>query len=199
MKRFVIAFLAVAFVCGSTARAKVTFPSVISDNMILQQNTAVTLWGWSDSGKSVSVTTGWDKKKTVTRPDAFGKWTVKVNTPSASCQPYEITVSDGEKVTLKNILIGEVWFCSGQSNMEMPVKGYGSQPAEGGTDAILAARPERPIRICNIKSALRPPSRNKLRAVGSSTLRRMSRTPVLRPISLPITCRRASTCPWASS
>ena len=151
MKRFVIAFLAVAFVCGSTARAKVTFPSVISDNMILQQNTAVTLWGWSDSGKSVSVTTGWDKKKTVTRPDAFGKWTVKVNTPSASCQPYEITVSDGEKVTLKNILIGEVWFCSGQSNMEMPVKGYGSQPAEGGTDAILAARPERPIRICNIK------------------------------------------------
>ncbi len=151
MKRFVIAFLAVAFVCGSTARAKITLPSVVSDNMVLQQNTQVALWGWSDSGKNVSVTTGWDKKKTVATPDAYGKWLVKVSTPAGSDKAYDITIADGEKVVLHNILIGEVWYCSGQSNMEMPVKGYGSQPAEGGTDAILAARPQRPIRICTIK------------------------------------------------
>ena len=151
MKRFVLTFLAVAFVCGGSAWAKITLPSVISDNMVLQQKSNVALWGWSDSGKNVTLTTGWDKKKTVVRPDAFGKWMVRVATPAASCKAYEITLSDGEKVTLHNVLIGEVWYCSGQSNMEMPVKGYSAQPAEGGTDAILAARPERPIRICNIK------------------------------------------------
>lgn len=151
MKHFVSVFLALALLGGSAAHAKITLPSVISDNMVLQQNTGVTLWGWSDSGKKVSVITGWDKKNTVAIPDAYGKWTVKVTTPAGSMRPYEISISDGEKTILRNILIGEVWYCSGQSNMEMPVKGYASQPAEGGTDAIMAARPERPIRICNIK------------------------------------------------
>lgn len=151
MKRFVLTFLTVAFVCGGTARAKITLPSVISDNMVLQQNTSVALWGWSNTGKNVTVTTGWDKKKTVVTPDAFGKWMVKVATPAGGDKAYDITLSDGEKLTLSNILIGEVWYCSGQSNMEMPVKGYPAQPAEGGTDAILAARAQRPIRICTIK------------------------------------------------
>ncbi len=150
MKQLVTAFLAAAFLFGGSARAKVTLPSVISDNMVLQQNASVALWGWSDSGKNVSVTTGWDKKKTVATPDAFGKWMVRVATPAGSAKAYDITISDGEKLTLRNILVGEVWYCSGQSNMEMPVKGYPAQPAEGGTDAILAARPERPIRICTI-------------------------------------------------
>jgi len=145
-------------ICAATAlsvcislQAKVTLPSFISDNMVLQQQTEVKLWGWTDSGKAVKVTTGWDGKSVSASPDKSGKWMVSVPTPEASLTPWEISFSDGESLSIKNVLIGEVWFCSGQSNMDMVVRGYSGQPTEGGVDAILAANPARPIRICTIK------------------------------------------------
>lgn len=73
---------------------------------------------------------------------------LKVKTPGAG-GPYEIKISDGEKILLKNILIGEVWFCSGQSNMEMPMQGFDRQPITGGTDIIVKAKISTPIRIFN--------------------------------------------------
>jgi len=132
-------------------QAKITLPDVISDNMVLQRNTEAALWGTADPGKKVTVTTSWDNKKTVTTADPkSGKWMVKVATPEAG-GPYEITFSDSQSVTLKNILIGEVWFASGQSNMEMPVRGYNASPAIGGTDKFVQAKASRPIRICNVQ------------------------------------------------
>lgn len=151
MKRFHIILAALALLFSVNAGAKVTFPSVISDNMVLQQRSDVALWGTASPGKTVTLTTGWSNELFRVRADAkTGKWSLRVDTPAAG-GPYDITVSDGESVTLKNVLIGEVWFCSGQSNMEMPVKGYGSQPAKGATEFIVGAKPSRPIRICNIK------------------------------------------------
>lgn len=149
MKRLIL--IAAALLGCAAMQAKITLPSVISDNMVLQQNTEASLWGTADPGAKVTIKTGWSKQKTVVTADAVtGKWLVKVATPAAG-GPYEISISDSQTVTLRNVLIGEVWFCSGQSNMEMPVKGYGSQPAQGGTEAIVKARASRPIRICNIK------------------------------------------------
>ena len=147
-KTLILAALLVMF--GSALDAKVTLPSVISDNMVLQQQTDAALWGTAKPGKKVTITTSWNKaKKVVTADSETGKWLVRVATPAAG-GPYEITISDGEAVTLKNVLIGEVWWCSGQSNMEMPMKGYESQPAKGAVNYIVSAKASTPIRICNI-------------------------------------------------
>ena len=141
--------LALALVSAAAA-AKVELPNFISDNMVLQQQTAVALWGTATPGKKVTLSPGWTKSKTVVQADpATGKWFARVVTPAAG-GPYDIVISDGEKRTVRNVLIGEVWFCSGQSNMEMPVMGYGSQPSKGSTERIVCARPERPIRMCKI-------------------------------------------------
>ena len=147
-KTMIIAALALVF--STALNAKVELPSVISDNMVLQQQTNAALWGKADPGKKVTITTSWNKAKTVVYADKqTGKWLARVATPAAG-GPYEITISDGEKVTLKNVLIGEVWFCSGQSNMEMPMKGYDSQPAKGAVKYIVGAKASTPIRVCNI-------------------------------------------------
>lgn len=163
MKKLMILAAAAAILSLQTLQAKVTFPSVISDNMVLQQNTNAALWGTAEPGKKVTITTGWSKEKTVVTADSqTGKWLARVATPSAG-GPYEITVSDGEKAVLKNVLIGEVWFCSGQSNMEMPMKGYGTQPAKGAIDYILKAKASTPIRMCTIErvSSIKPEAQTK--------------------------------------
>lgn len=149
MKRTSILF-ALLLVCG-TLFAKVTLPPVMGDNMVLQQKTAAAIFGKAEPGKTVTVQASWDKKKVKTVADAkTGKWLVRVQTPAAG-GPYEITISDGDKTVLHDVLIGEVWYASGQSNMEMPVKGYASQPAKDATKYIANAKPSRPIRICNIE------------------------------------------------
>ena len=146
----ITASLALLAIC-SGMQAKVKLPSIISDNMVLQQKTDAAIWGTAEPGRKVTVKTSWNKAKTVTTADSeTGRWLVRVATPQAG-GPYEITISDGDKLTIGNVLIGEVWFASGQSNMEMPVKGYGSQPARGGAKTILSAKRSRPIRICNVK------------------------------------------------
>ncbi|MCY7423105.1 MAG: 9-O-acetylesterase [Chitinophagaceae bacterium] len=109
---------------ASHSWAKVTLPTVITDNMVLQQKTNAALWGKADAGKSIAITTGWNSQKYTAVVDANGDWKVKVSTPSFG-GPYIITINDGDEVKLNNVLIGEVWVCSGQSNMEMPLAGWG--------------------------------------------------------------------------
>ncbi|GAA3986680.1 sialate O-acetylesterase [Mucilaginibacter dorajii] len=106
------------------AQAKVTLPAVFSDNMVLQQKTKAAIWGKADAGKTVTITTTWSGKKYAAVTGADGNWKIKVATPSYG-GPYTITISDGDVIELKNVLIGEVWVCSGQSNMEMPLAGWG--------------------------------------------------------------------------
>lgn len=132
------------------AESKVKLPSFFSDNMVLQQSTDVALWGWSDSGKRVIIKASWSHGKVTAVPDENGKWSTRIHTPSAG-GPYTLTISDGEKLTLENVLVGEVWFCSGQSNMEMPMKGFRSQPVDGAGEVIMSATPQRQIRMCTIK------------------------------------------------
>ena len=100
--------------------AKVTLPAIFTDNMVLQQQSDVKIWGRAKPGKAVKVTTSWDGKTYAATASASGGWEVRVSTPVAG-GPYTVTVSDGKPVELKNVLIGEVWLCSGQSNMEMRV------------------------------------------------------------------------------
>jgi len=127
-------------------QAKVKLPSILGDNMVLQQKTAAKLWGWAKENAKIQVKTSWDKKTYTTTADIKGCWLLKVNTPDAG-GPYQMTISDGEALTLNNILIGEVWFCSGQSNMEMPMQGFPRQPIKGGNNVIAKANPKVPIRM----------------------------------------------------
>jgi sialate O-acetylesterase len=132
-------------------QAKVKLPSILGNNMVLQQKTAVKLWGWSKENIKIKITTSWDKKTYAAQSDNKGNWLLKVNTPDAG-GPYQIAISDGEVLILDNILIGEVWFCSGQSNMEMPMQGFPRQPIKGGNNVIAKANPNLPIRMYSTDS-----------------------------------------------
>lgn len=116
--------------------AEVKLPAFFSDGMVLQQQSQANLWGTASPQKNVVVVTGWNNKKYTTSADKDGKWMLSVTTPAAG-GPYSITFSDGKSLSLKDILIGEVWICSGQSNMEMPMKGFKGQPvANSNLDAL---------------------------------------------------------------
>lgn len=117
-------WLLVAMCIGYTVQAKVKLPAVFSDNMVLQQKTSAAIWGKTEPGKTVDIGTTWSTKKYTGIADQNGNWKMMVATPSYG-GPYKITISDGDDLTLNNVLIGEVWLCSGQSNMEMPLAGWG--------------------------------------------------------------------------
>lgn len=113
-----------AIIATFSADAKVVLSPMFSNNMVLQQKDRVALWGKSSAGKTVVITTSWNQKKYTIAADETGSWKVKVTTPKAG-GPYNITFDDGETTTLTDVLIGEVWICSGQSNMEMGLEGFG--------------------------------------------------------------------------
>lgn len=120
--------------------AKVTPGSMITDNMVLQQNAKARLYGTADPNKTVTVTPSWNNTPYQTKSDSNGKWKISIDTPAGGYTPYSITISDGSPITLDNILIGEVWLASGQSNMEMPLKGFWGCCVEAGYDEVAAAR-----------------------------------------------------------
>jgi len=131
--------------------AKVRLPALVSDNMVLQQQATVTLWGMAKARKEVKVMTSWDSHKTIIQSDAEGKWRLQVKTPVAG-GPYEMSFDDGDgEVKVSNVLVGEVWFCCGQSNMEMPVQGFHRQPVAGAQDILLKAQKEVPIRAFTVE------------------------------------------------
>ena len=115
---------------------QVKLSPLFTNNMVLQQQTKAAIWGWTSPAKTVTITPSWNKKNTSVKAGADGKWKALLETPVAG-GPYEIKVSDGQIVTLTNVMIGEVWLCSGQSNMEMPLKGFRGQPIIGSNEAIL--------------------------------------------------------------
>ncbi|HYO21362.1 MAG TPA: sialate O-acetylesterase [Flavisolibacter sp.] len=97
--------------------AQIKLPAIISDNMVLQQNSKVALWGWASPGEKVTVTNSWNKKATTVTADASGKWLTYVSTAKAG-GPYQLTFKASNTIDFGNVLLGEVWLSSGQSNME---------------------------------------------------------------------------------
>ncbi len=147
MLLFVSAWMAVP------APADIKLPAIFGDNCVLQQQTEALFWGTAAANSRVRVTTSWDGKTHGARASTDGSWKLAVRTPKAG-GPYEVTISDGRPLKLKNVLIGEVWVCSGQSNMEMTVKGYYNQPVLGSAEAIaLGSHPN--IRFFTVKQAAR--------------------------------------------
>ncbi len=142
---------AIALGCAVYANAAITLPEIIGDNMVLQQSTDARLWGWATPGTSITVTPQWDGKAYSATADKEGRWDLSLPTPAASMTPYSIKISgDGSDIDINNVLIGEVWFCTGQSNMEMPLRGFWGQPVEGAAQAIAYSGKHPGIRMVNI-------------------------------------------------
>lgn len=148
MKKLIILFFVLGFFDNLTAQ--IWLPAVLGDNMVLQRDTQVNLWGKAAPNSDVHITTSWDNARHSTKTNSEGRWLMKVPTGSAG-GPYVIGFENkGERVTLENVLLGEVWVCGGQSNMEMPVFGFMMQPVENSMDAVLDAHQYPQIRMLTV-------------------------------------------------
>jgi sialate O-acetylesterase len=119
MKRVLLSSLMAVVACFTvTARAEVRLPKIFGDHMVLQQQSKVAIWGWADADEKVVVELG--KSRAETKANADGKWTLRVETPKAG-GPHELHVAGANTIKLTDVMVGEVWICSGQSNMEWNV------------------------------------------------------------------------------
>lgn len=122
-----------------TISAEVKLPAIVSSNMVLQRNTTIVLWGWADANEKISIKASWLEELITLKADAKGNWRIEAKTTnSKETQSIKIK-SEQSDITLENILFGEVWLCSGQSNMQQPVKGYDGQPTFGSNMAVAKA------------------------------------------------------------
>src|SRR5437016_12367642 len=144
MKAFATIFflLIVAALSAAGAKANVSLPDVISEGMVLQQGQAIPIWGKADPGEVVTVHFAGQSKKTIAAMD--GTWRVKLDPMRANATPATMIISGKNTIELKNILIGEVWLVSGQSNMERLL----SETANG--EAAIAAANHPLIRLFNV-------------------------------------------------
>ncbi|KAA5825148.1 sialate O-acetylesterase [Algibacter amylolyticus] len=115
--------------------AEVKLPAIVSSNMVLQRNTTIVLWGWADANEKVTINASWLVEQINVQADKEGSWRIEVKTTNSKASQSIKIYSENSDIILENILFGEVWLCSGQSNMEQPIKGYEGQPTFG---AVMA-------------------------------------------------------------
>ena len=137
---------------GTIEAANLSLPAIFSDNMVLQRDTEVTFWGRAEANSTVTIKTEWNDSIETTATE-YGVWEVKVPTPEAG-GPYDVEVISGdESIKYTNVLIGEVWLCSGQSNMEMPLKGWPPANMVNNSDEVIANSANPRIRFFTVARA----------------------------------------------
>jgi sialate O-acetylesterase len=138
---------------AQNAPAKLKLPALIGDNMLLQQKTNAKIWGKAAPGQKIQVTASWKANgEAVTGKD--GKWQVELSTPAAG-GPYTMTIASNDTmININNVLIGEVWLCSGQSNMEMPLAGWPPNDTIEHSKSAISAAANNHIRLFNVQRAL---------------------------------------------
>ncbi|MDQ3683786.1 MAG: sialate O-acetylesterase [Bacteroidota bacterium] len=133
----------------SNVFANVKLPAIFSDGMVLQQQSKVAVWGWADPGEQITITGSWSVKSVSIATNESGNWKGMLQTPKAG-GPYTVKIKGNNSIELADVLIGEVWVCSGQSNMVFALKG-----SEGAKEEIpLADFPS--IRYFNVKRQYGP-------------------------------------------
>lgn len=149
MKKIVIAAMMLAAGLGS--QAAITLPEIVGDNMVLQQQTDARIWGWATPGATVEATASWTPQTVKAKAGADSLWVMALPTPSATAQPQTLRLrGDGSDIEIGNILIGEVWLAGGQSNMEMPLRGFFTQFIEGGPEAIAYSGKHPEVRMVTV-------------------------------------------------
>jgi sialate O-acetylesterase len=124
MNKFCTLLILILVGCSSSSENALSINALFSDNMIVQQNAKLNIWGKAPQGSLIHVSSSWgEEASTTTTPD--GKWILTIATPEVDHKPHQLMVySKNETIKIQNILLGEVWLASGQSNMEMPLKGF---------------------------------------------------------------------------
>lgn len=117
-------FVGIFLIISPNLFPQLSVPALFSDHMVLQQKSKAPIWGKDSPGSKVEIVVSWSGKSYSALTNREGKWQTTVETPAAG-GPYQIVINGSERITLSNVLIGEVWICSGQSNMEMPFAGWG--------------------------------------------------------------------------
>lgn len=121
MNKRIITSLTLTVLFASFATADVRLPAIISDNMVIQADTKAPIWGWAEPNETITVIIGKQKQSVIV--DTNGKWMIKLKPMKASDTPVEMTITGKNVITIKNILVGQVWLGSGQSNMAFMVSG----------------------------------------------------------------------------
>ena len=156
MKKSVLFVVMLAAIAVSM-QAKIRLPHVLGNNMVIQQKSLVRLWGWAEPNSNVTIMLSWSDERAEAPVDENGWWFTTIPSPAASYTPLSITLDDGEdQITIDNVLAGEVWVCAGQSNMEMPVRGFGNCPVvDYNKELILGAKGHqvRSVKIPAVMSA----------------------------------------------
>ena len=139
--------ISIVLLFALTANAEVRLPKVLSSHMVLQRDRPIHLWGWAEPGESISATF---KEATQTATaDKLGRWTLYLP-PQGAGGPFQLTVKGSNTVTVDDILIGDVWFASGQSNMEMPLSGWPDAVLKNSEEEIRNANQPR-IRLLYVR------------------------------------------------
>lgn len=142
-----------AALTAASLQAKVTLSPMISDHMVMQQSTGAAVFGTADPNERVTIAASWSESPVTATADASGNWIAEIPTPAAGYDKHTLTITgqDGKPITVNDVLIGEVWLASGQSNMQMPLRGFDGCPTKGGYDEIAAsARHADHIRFLNV-------------------------------------------------
>ena len=133
----ILAIVVAGTAATATSEAKVELPQILSDHLVLQQKSQANLWGKAAPSSKVTVKASWGTEEYSVKSDREGNWKLAVQTPAAGYTAYSITIADKDgAVTLSDVLVGEVWLCGGQSNMEMPLNGFWHCPVEGSLEEV---------------------------------------------------------------
>jgi sialate O-acetylesterase len=128
--RLIILLLTLCLTGISNLTRAVSLPAIFSDHMVLQRNAEITIWGWGNPDEEITITGSWDQKAVKTKASNLAQWQIKLNTPKAG-GPYTLKIQGYNTVNISDILMGEVWLCSGQSNMEWTTRaGIDNGPQE---------------------------------------------------------------------
>lgn len=142
MKKLIVSLTLILFTVHY-AQCQIRLASIFGNDMVLQQKSEVPIWGWAGPAQEVTVKGNWDNVEVKTVTDYNARWRVTLNTPAAG-GPYTVTIKTNYEVVLQNVMIGEVWLCSGQSNMEWNM----NAAAEGATEIPAANYPN--IRLFHV-------------------------------------------------
>lgn len=151
MKKSILFLSALLASSLSTLLADVKLPSVFSDHMVIQRDVEVPVWGWADAGEKVMVSFVGATKKATAGND--GKWMVRLPKSTANAKPQELKIKGNNEIVFKNVVVGDVWICSGQSNMEWPLK----RCTKMAEEVAAAAKKNAQLRIYNVSQHIKKP------------------------------------------
>lgn len=144
-------FLFLFLVVSLSASAIIKVSSILGDNMVLQRNAEIKIWGKASPGQKLTIAASWNNAIQSTNADTKGNWLFNIKTTEAG-GPYTILISSGsEKTGFRNVMLGDVWLCAGQSNMEMPISGFGDSPVNGSFELLMDAD-NNYIRLFSVKN-----------------------------------------------